>query len=154
MVTPDEIPTATAILLCKSLSFQTLRGKSTHHLFLISVFQSLGGALVVSAAQAIFQNKLIQTLAVEGPGINPSAVFSVGASDIQKTFHDDLPAIDASYMEGLHKAFALAIAVGGASTIVAVAQPWFRLQASKSAENTETAKTIEGGKANNAVSSV
>ncbi|CRG83245.1 MFS gliotoxin efflux transporter GliA [Talaromyces islandicus] len=128
MVTPDEVPTATAILLC--------------------------GALVVSAAHATFHNKLIQTLAVEGPEINPSTVFSVGASDIQKTFHNNLSAIDASYMEGLHKAFALAIAVGDASTLVAVAQPWLRLQASESAEKTEAAKTIEDGKADNAASSV
>lgn len=112
---------------------------------MISVFQSLGGALVVSAAQAIFQNKLIEKLAVESPQINPSTVLGVGASDIQRTFSNDLPAIDASYMEGLHKAFAFAIALGGASTLVAAAQPWFRLQATESAEGTEAEKTKETG---------
>lgn len=89
----------------------------------------MGGALVVSAAQSIFQNELLDTLAVKSPGIKPSAVFGIGASDIQKTFaKSDLPGINASYMKGLHMAFALAIPMAGAATLVAAGQNWFRLK--------------------------
>lgn len=95
---------------------------------ILIVFQSLGGALVVSAAQAIFQNELLTTLSTQSPDITPSAIFSIGASDIQKSFSKaQLPGIDASYMRGLHMAFALAIPMAGAATLVAVFQNWFRL---------------------------
>ncbi|TVY39773.1 MFS gliotoxin efflux transporter [Lachnellula occidentalis] len=108
IVKPEEVATATAILL---------------------FFQSLGGALVVSAAQSLFQNELLNTLAVQSPNINPAAVFATGATDIQKSFaKSDLPGINNSYMKGLHMAFALAIPMAGAATLVAVGQNWFRLK--------------------------
>lgn len=93
-----------------------------------SVFQSLGGALIVSAAQSIFQNELLQSLLVNSPNIDPTTVFNTGASKIQTTFsHEDLIGIDASYMKGLHTAFALAIPMAGIATLVAIGQKWFRL---------------------------
>lgn len=57
-------------------------------------------------------------------------------------------------MEGLHKAFVLAVAVGGASTLVAAAQPWFRLHASESAEDAVAKKTQEDEKVDTTVSAV
>ncbi|TVY14964.1 MFS gliotoxin efflux transporter gliA [Lachnellula arida] len=108
IVKPEEVATATAILL---------------------FFQSLGGALVVSAAQSLFQNELLNTLAVQSPSVNPAAVFSTGATEIQKTFSkSELPGINSSYMKGLHMAFALAIPMAGTATLVAVGQNWFRLK--------------------------
>jgi len=97
-------------------------------LFLIAVFQSLGGSLIVSAAQAIFQNELINSLAVTSPNIDAATVLIIGASEIQKTYsEEDLKGINESYMKGLHMAFALAIAMAGAASLVAVTQPWFKL---------------------------
>ncbi|KAH6663125.1 major facilitator superfamily transporter [Halenospora varia] len=108
IVKPDEIATATAILL---------------------FFQSIGGALVVSAAQSLFQNELLSALQTTSPNIPPSAIFNIGASQIQTTFAKlDLPGINASYMKGLHMAFALAIPMAGAATLVAATQNWFRLK--------------------------
>ncbi|TVY53300.1 MFS gliotoxin efflux transporter gliA [Lachnellula cervina] len=114
IVKPEEVATATAILLCKDPA---------------STKRSLGGALVVSAAQSLFQNELLNTLAVKSPNVSPAAVFSTGATDIQKTFSkSDLPGINSSYMKGLHMAFALAIPMAGAATLVAIGQNWFRLK--------------------------
>jgi hypothetical protein len=94
-----------------------------------TVFQSLGGALVVSAAQSIFQNELLNSLITKAPNINPISIFDIGASKIQTTFaKDDLPGIDASYMKGLHMAFTLAISMACAATLVAATQNWFRLK--------------------------
>jgi hypothetical protein len=101
-----------------------------------------------------FQNKLLETLAVKDPQINPSTVLGVGPSNIQQTFRKDLPAIDASYMEGLHMAFAFAIALGGASILVAAAQPWFRLQVTQSADDREANKTKENEKVDTTISAV
>lgn len=107
-----------------------------------------------SAAQAIFQNKLLETLAVKDPRINPSTVLGVGASNIEQTFRNDLPAIDASYMEGLHMAFAFTITLGSTSTLVTAAQPWFRLQARQSADDREANKTKENEKVDTTISAV
>ena len=94
----------------------------------LQVFQSLGGALVVSAGQSIFQNELFNALPLTAPGVNPAIVFNTGASKIQSTFSAaELPGIDSAYVKGLRMAFALAIPMAGAATLVAVAQKWFRL---------------------------
>jgi hypothetical protein len=94
-----------------------------------TVFQSLGGALVVSAAQSIFQNELLNSLITKAPNINPISIFDIGASKIQTTFaKEDLPGIDVSYMKGLHMAFELAISMACATTLVAATQNWFRLK--------------------------
>ncbi|PQE08051.1 major facilitator superfamily transporter protein [Rutstroemia sp. NJR-2017a WRK4] len=91
-------------------------------------FQSLGGTLIVSAAQSMFQNELLSTLARKLPAISPSTIFSVGASDLQRTFSkEQLPGIDTSYIRGLHMAFALAIPMAGVATLVGCAQKGFRL---------------------------
>lgn len=144
IVRPDEVATATAILLCKLF---VSHFRMEHTLISQTVFQSLGGALVVSAAQSVFQNELFNTLAVKSPEINPAAVFGIGASDVQKTFSkQELPGIDSSYMKGLHMAFALAIAMAGAATLVAAGQSWFRLKTPDEEEprvsNIETEKEI------------
>ena len=48
---PDDIAPATAIVLCKLQGFSTSVSRSKTS---ISVFQSLGGAIIVSAGQSIF----------------------------------------------------------------------------------------------------
>ena len=104
--------------------------------------------MVVSAAQSLFQNELLNTLAVKSPHLNPAAVFSTGATDIQKTFSkSDLPGINASYMKGLHMAFALAIPMAGTATLVAVGQNWFRLKTPGKEDSREV--TTETEKVNN-----
>jgi ABC-type sulfate transport system permease component len=100
------------------------------------VFQSLGGALVVSAGQSIFQNRLLSSLAVTSPQIAPARILGIGASEIQNMFGNELPGINESYMNGLHMAFALGIAMGGAATIVAGTQKWFTLNPPGDSGNT------------------
>lgn len=101
----------------------------------------------MSAAQAIFQNELTNTLQTTSPDVNPSTIFATGASDIQTTFmKEQLPVIDQSYMRGLHMAFALAIPMAGAATLFAVSKNWFRLEVP--AEHTVTEVKGEAGDAN------
>lgn len=93
-----------------------------------TVFQSLGGALIVSAGQAIFQNALINAIPQTNPGLNPVAIFQVGTTKIRSTFSaSELVGIDAAYMKGLHQDFALAILMAGIATLVTLTQPWFRV---------------------------
>ncbi|KAI9721626.1 MAG: hypothetical protein M1828_005117 [Chrysothrix sp. TS-e1954] len=88
-------------------------------------FQSFGGALIISAAQAIFQNTLITTLQSLDPGIDPGAVLATGATEIQKSFSPmELRSIDVAYMTGLRRAFYLAIAMAGLASLAAASQKW------------------------------
>ncbi|KAG9238134.1 hypothetical protein BJ875DRAFT_437811 [Amylocarpus encephaloides] len=80
-------------------------------------------ALVVSAAQSIFQNEVFNTLSTASPNITPASLFAIGASEIQTTFSKaELPGNNMSYMKGLHMAFALSIPMAGVATLVALGQ--------------------------------
>jgi len=122
----EDVAVATAIVLCK---YTPLRRPRQHisNKFPI-VFQSFGGALVTSAAQSIFENRLLNTLPFTAPGVNPALVLAVGATNLRGNFTDaQLPGILAAYMKGLQSAFVLAIATGGVAFFIAVSQPWLRL---------------------------
>ena len=89
----------------------------------------------MSAAQSIFENKLVHALATTAPDIKPSLVLAAGATDLRQVFTAaQLPGILEAYVQGLHSAFALSIASGGAAFLIAVSQPWFRLNKEVKAE--------------------
>ena len=149
IVKPDEIATATAILLCTFWALLIAPNLKCQLLTIdvYVVFQSLGGALVVSAGQSLFQNELIDTLPRTSPAVSPTDLFEIGASEIQTTFSaSELPGIDAAYMQGFHMAFALAIAMAGAATIVTCGQNWFRLQGTNKNTVTENSTSKEKDK--------
>ncbi|KAF1974842.1 putative MFS transporter [Bimuria novae-zelandiae CBS 107.79] len=96
---------------------------------LIMFFQTMGGALGVSAAQTAFSNKLIASLVKKVPEVNPVQVLAVGATDIRKVFPPELlPGIVESYMDGLKVTFIFIIALWGVATIVSVAMPWINIK--------------------------
>ncbi|KAF7952366.1 uncharacterized protein EAE97_001863 [Botrytis byssoidea] len=90
---------------------------------------SMGGALIVSAAQSLFQNELLNIIPHTNPSISPSSIFSIGASHVQTSFPpDELSGIIAAYMRGIRMAIALSIAMAGTATLVTLSQGWFRMQ--------------------------
>ncbi|KAF2437260.1 MFS general substrate transporter [Karstenula rhodostoma CBS 690.94] len=96
---------------------------------LIMFFQTMGGALGVSAAQTAFSNKLIASLVKKVPGVNPGQVLAVGATDIRKVFPPELvPGIVDAYMDGLKVTFIFIIALWGVATITSVAMPWINIK--------------------------
>ncbi|KAF5873060.1 putative mfs gliotoxin efflux transporter protein [Botrytis fragariae] len=103
----DEIATATSMLL---------------------FFQSMGGALIVSAAHSLSQNELLNIFPHINPSISPSGISSIGASQAQTNFPpSELPGIVAAYMRWIRIAIALSIAMAGTATLVAFSQGWFRM---------------------------
>ncbi|QYT00084.1 MFS transporter [Trichoderma simmonsii] len=91
--------------------------------------QTLGGAGMVSAAQAGFVNVMINNLPKTAPGVNPALVVSTGATDLRKVFSEDqIPGILVAYMQGLKVAFAIGIASSGIAFITIVLfQRWNKL---------------------------
>lgn len=91
--------------------------------------QTLGGAAIVSAAQAGFANVMINNLPKTAPSINPALVVGTGATDLRKVFSEDqIPGILVAYMQGLKTSFAMGIASSGIAFIIIVLfQRWNKL---------------------------
>lgn len=88
----------------------------------------MGGAYFVSAAQAAFLGKLLETLAGVAPQVDPSMVILTGATQIRTAFaQSDVPFIIYSYMQGIKVSFAIAVAGVGVAFLFSVASPWKRL---------------------------
>ncbi|KAL3424015.1 major facilitator superfamily transporter [Phlyctema vagabunda] len=88
----------------------------------ILFFQMLGGAIGVSVAQNIFDNRLVQSLPILAPSTSVETVLGVGAYGLQTSFSgNQLQGILESYMVGLKAAWALSIAMFGLACLVPLA---------------------------------
>jgi hypothetical protein len=106
-------------------------------------FQTISGAIFVSVGQAVFANKLVETVPKFVQGADPMLVVSTGATELRKVFDaTQLPGIIRSYMAGLKDAYALGIALAGMAVIVSVTtavMDWRRLSQSQKAAATGAA---------------
>lgn len=83
-------------------------------------FQLLGGAIWLAVGQALFTNKLISDLRAR-PSINAAQVVAAGATELRTLLSgEDLDYAIESYMAGLKDAYAVGIALGGATFVVVV----------------------------------
>lgn len=91
--------------------------------------QTIGGAFMVSAAQAAFVNVLVRDLPSRVPGVDPASVVKTGATDLRNVFSaDQIPGILVAYMSGLKIAFAIGLtSTGVAFIIITLFQKWNRL---------------------------
>ncbi|KAL8682709.1 MAG: hypothetical protein Q9186_001305 [Xanthomendoza sp. 1 TL-2023] len=97
---------------------------------LVLFFQTLGGSLFVAAGQTAFENRLISSLPQNAPGVDPGEVILVGATALRQTYSGaELQGIIASYLSGIHLAFAISIASIGLSLLAAVFAPWKKFDA-------------------------
>jgi len=91
-------------------------------------FQTLGGALWLSAAQSVFVNRLIITVPKMDPTVNPIRVVATGAGKIREVFSaDELVGIIDAYIDGIRGTFILACTVSGLAMLLALFLPWKKL---------------------------
>jgi hypothetical protein len=91
----------------------------------ILFFQTIGGAIFISAGQSAFTNKMLERVPIDAPGVNPALVIATGATDLKNVFTaEQLPGILAAYMEGLRVAFAIAIACACVTFLLAFTPKW------------------------------
>ncbi|KAI1353778.1 major facilitator superfamily domain-containing protein [Xylaria sp. FL0043] len=84
----------------------------------LQLFLSVGGGLLVNAAQSAFVNRLLITLPGGAPGVDQGLMVATGALALQSTFSEDqLPGIPEAYMAGIKTAFAISLAACGISTL-------------------------------------
>jgi hypothetical protein len=93
----------------------------------IMISQSIGGALMLAAAQGVFQNELVRLLQQSVPELDPLQVLSLGASSeaVQSVPAEFLVRILESFVKALQHTFILTIPVGGIAFLVSLFQPWF-----------------------------
>ena len=89
------------------------------------VFQTIGGAVFVSAGQVAYTNRLKQRIPVLVPGVSPALVVATGATELRNVFSaEQIPGIVLAYMDGLKLTFALAIALTGVTLPIALFAKW------------------------------
>ncbi|KAK7421865.1 hypothetical protein QQZ08_009743 [Neonectria magnoliae] len=92
-------------------------------------FQGLGGAYLVSGAQAAFINQMILDVMKNAPGIDKATLILTGATEIRHVFSEtEQPLVIAGYMQGLKVTFAMAIAATGITTLIGLLSPWKKLK--------------------------
>ena len=116
----SEISSVTAITLCKSFAPYRAMDQADG----VKVFQTIGGAFFVSAAQTAFANRLLARVPITAPGVNPALVVATGATQLREVFGDHIDGILIAYMDGLKISFALAVALAGVSAPVALFAKW------------------------------
>ncbi|KAI9675996.1 MAG: hypothetical protein M1817_000739 [Caeruleum heppii] len=96
---------------------------------IILFFQLGSGAMSVSAAQAIFANRLIANLPIYAPGLNPADVLAIGATELRHEYAGaELQGILQSYMGGLKDAWAMSIGLAGLSVLASLWPELKRIQ--------------------------
>ena len=92
---------------------------------IVLFFQTIGGAILISAGQAGFTNKMLKEIPKKVPGVSPSLVVATGATDLRNVFSaTEIPGILSAYMEGLRVPFAIAIACACVSFLIAFTPKW------------------------------
>lgn len=95
---------------------------------IILFFQTIGGAIFVSAAQSAFVNKIINTITTTAPNVAPLQIIGTGATMLRTVFTgEELDGVLIAYMEGLKVAFAIATAGVGMAFVVSLFSSWKRL---------------------------
>lgn len=91
-------------------------------------FQTVGGAIWVSATQAVFVNTMLNSLPTLAPTVDPMQVVATGAGQLREVFESEqLAGVLASYLKGLRAAYVLSCAVVGTSFVIGLFVPWEKL---------------------------
>lgn len=97
--------------------------------------QSISGAYFVSAANSIFDNYLLQTLARTAPQIDSSDILYIGVSELTKYYEGgQLALIRDAYMVGIEDVFAFALAGTVLTVLLALLIPFKRLPSHETKE--------------------
>ncbi|KAF2678010.1 hypothetical protein K458DRAFT_261753, partial [Lentithecium fluviatile CBS 122367] len=103
VVKPKDVSTSTAIIIFS---------------------QSIGGALMLAAAQGIFQNELLRLLRREVPELDPVSVLSLGAEAeaVWEISVELMERVVEAFVEALQHTFVLTVPVAGVAFLVALGQ--------------------------------
>jgi hypothetical protein len=91
--------------------------------------QTLGGSLMISAAQSAFVNTLIKRVRITVPELDPLTVVLTGATEIRRKLPaETIPRVLRAYMDGLKSAYAIGIATAALMLLFAFGCKWHNLK--------------------------
>lgn len=138
-----DISKVTAILFCTSSLFWLNIGSRLICLD-YAVFQIIGGAFSLAAAQAAFLNTVIKTAS----SINPSQLVASGATQLRQVFTtDQLPIVLDGYLAGIRAAFNISIAMMGVSFLASFLNSFKNLHEQKADDDDGSKRDIVVGMA-------
>ena len=92
---------------------------------IITFAQSLSGAMFISIAQTVFENRLVASITAYAPNINPDALIKAGAAHLsQRVSKDMLPSVLHAYNIAVIQTFYVSIAAALLSFIGAGLVQW------------------------------
>jgi hypothetical protein len=87
--------------------------------------QTLGGALFISVGQNVFTNQLVKNLQAVVPGLDPSIVLAVGATEIKNQIEEKfLSGVLFAYNKALTQTFYVSVATASMSIFGAIFVEW------------------------------
>ncbi|OHW89508.1 MFS toxin efflux pump [Colletotrichum incanum] len=126
------------VVVQNSLSYDLLSQATSN----VQFFMSLGGAVSVAAAQATFQNGVVEVMAQDTPQVPPSVALDTGASELTKTLNglglspSTVTAIRNAYMSGLRNAYYVSTAMALCAFLAALGLRWKRLSKNPAGKKT------------------
>lgn len=92
---------------------------------IITFAQSLSGAMFISIAQTVFENRLVASIKAYAPNVSPSALIKAGAANLsQRVPKDMLPSVLHAYNIAVIQTFYVSVAAALLSFIGAVLVQW------------------------------
>ncbi|KAJ5433840.1 Major facilitator superfamily domain general substrate transporter [Penicillium cf. griseofulvum] len=94
--------------------------------------RSVGGTLLLSAAQSGFVNQIVHKLASTAPSVDPELVTGTGATDVHRLFSGaELDGVIRAYAWGIKVVFAITIAACGLTVPFSLCNKWTNVNAKK-----------------------
>lgn len=96
--------------------------------------QSLGGAVFVAAAQAVFQNGLAEGIRRGAPSLPSEAFINSGASEVGQVLARlgatprEVEVVRGAYLDGLRGAYFISVGCAGAAFAAACGLTWKKIQ--------------------------
>ncbi|KAK1759646.1 putative transporter [Echria macrotheca] len=99
----------------------------------VQFFQSMGGAIFIAVAQALFQNGLTEAIARDAPGIPAEIFINSGASQVRQILkklgaEQFTDAVLGAYLDGLRNTYYMTVALSGSAFIVACFLSWKKIK--------------------------
>ncbi|GAB1202583.1 hypothetical protein APSETT445_001202 [Aspergillus pseudonomiae] len=109
---------------------------------LVTLVQHLSSAIFVAVAQGVFQNTLAHTVRSLAPGVDPSKLAKLGATQLSQFVNEqDMPHVLEAYSTAIARTLYIPMALSCASVLGACLTPWISM---KKAEPQQTDKQPRG----------
>lgn len=104
-------------------------------------FQNLGGSIFISVGQSVFQNSLSTALTQLAPTVDPTVVFSAGATGLEKALKDAgqasaYQAVLAAYNRGLQDTFRVSLGLGLGALLATLFVEWKNVKQGQGKDDT------------------